>query len=157
MVEAINADRAARPFLIASKNCLTPLSRASGPAWASCGVALALSGAARSSGSDQVRDKLAFAFEDCSASGSSRACGARMTADSMRSRQRGATACWRRNSLSGSRGKPPREQSSKPLATPAMPPAELGSEKADKLTIAKMVHSAASAAVRPRVTVGFGI
>src|ERR1700730_14445486 len=38
-----------------------------------------------------------------------------------------------RNSLSGSRGKPPRKQNGKPLATPPMPPAKLGSEKADKL------------------------
>jgi hypothetical protein len=38
-----------------------------------------------------------------------------------------------RNTLRGPRGKPPRKQSGKPLATPAMPPAKLGSEKADKL------------------------
>src|SRR5271168_5265073 len=37
-----------------------------------------------------------------------------------------------RNSPSGRRGKPSSKQNGKPLATPAMPPAKLGSEKADK-------------------------
>src|ERR1700719_1974505 len=38
-----------------------------------------------------------------------------------------------RNSLRGPRGKPPRKPSGRPLATPAMPPARLGSEKADRV------------------------
>src|ERR1700680_2062136 len=38
-----------------------------------------------------------------------------------------------RTSLSGPRGKPPWKQSSKPLATSAMPTAKLGSERADKV------------------------
>src|SRR5271167_2500719 len=37
-----------------------------------------------------------------------------------------------RNSPSGPRGKPSSKQSGKPLAAPAMPPAKLGSERADK-------------------------
>ena len=37
------------------------------------------------------------------------------------------------NSLSGPREKPPWKQRSKPRETPAMPPAKLGSEKADKV------------------------
>src|SRR5271169_6739461 len=37
-----------------------------------------------------------------------------------------------RNSPSGPRGKPTSKQSGKPLAAPAMPPAKLGSERADK-------------------------
>src|SRR6202043_4038507 len=38
-----------------------------------------------------------------------------------------------RNSPSRQRGKPPRKPSGRPLATPAMPPARLGSEKADRV------------------------
>src|SRR5207248_6659387 len=40
-----------------------------------------------------------------------------------------------RNSLSGWRGKPPWKPSGRPLATPAMLPAKLGSEKADKSSV----------------------
>src|SRR5690242_20940030 len=42
------------------------------------------------------------------------------------------------NTLSGPRGRPPRKQSGKPLATPAMPPAKLGSERQISSSIAKM-------------------
>src|SRR5271170_3654413 len=40
-----------------------------------------------------------------------------------------------RNSPRGPRGKPPWKLNGRPLATPAMPPAKLGSEKADRASI----------------------
>src|SRR5713101_6995694 len=45
-----------------------------------------------------------------------------------------------RNSLSGQRGKPPWKPSGRPLATPAMPPAKLGSEKADRVMMAYLTY-----------------
>src|SRR5947199_3456235 len=47
-----------------------------------------------------------------------------------------------RNSLSGSRGKPPWKPSGRPLATPAMPPAKLGSEKADRSSVDRSTKDA---------------
>jgi hypothetical protein len=47
-----------------------------------------------------------------------------------------------RNSLSGWRGKPPWKPSGRPLATPAMLPAKLGSEKADKSSVDRSTKDA---------------
>src|SRR5690348_10146960 len=49
-----------------------------------------------------------------------------------------------RNSLSGSRGKPPWKPSGRPLATPAMPPAKLGSEKADRSSVDRSTKDASA-------------
>jgi hypothetical protein len=43
-----------------------------------------------------------------------------------------------RNSLSRQRGRPLWKPSGRPLATPAMPPAKLGSEKADRVISGKV-------------------
>src|SRR2546423_11920358 len=47
-----------------------------------------------------------------------------------------------RNSLSKWRGKPPWKPSGRPLATPAMPPAKLGSEKADRSSVDRSTKDA---------------
>jgi hypothetical protein len=47
-----------------------------------------------------------------------------------------------RNSLSRQHGKPPWKPSGRPLATPAMPPVKLGSEKADRSSVDRWTEDA---------------